>query len=206
MKTEELKAQGLTDDQIAFVMAENGKDIGKVQKKLDDMTSDRDKEKERAETAEGTLKKFEGVDVEAIQTELADWKKKAGDAEAEYNRKIADRDFDDMLKDAISGAHGLNQKAIKALLDMDALKASKNQKEDVAAAIKELSEAEDSKMLFGTAAAQGGAPATPAGNKPKFTESKGGNGGEPITKDSIMAIKDKGARQKAIADNMSLFQ
>ena len=36
-----------------------------------------------------------------------------------------------------------------ALLDMDTLKASKNQKDDIAAALKGLSEAEDSKMLFG---------------------------------------------------------
>ena len=33
MKTEDLKAQGLTDEQISFVMSENGKDIGKIQKK-----------------------------------------------------------------------------------------------------------------------------------------------------------------------------
>lgn len=45
MKTEELKAQGLTQEQINFVMAENGKDIDKIQKKLDDMVVERDKEK-----------------------------------------------------------------------------------------------------------------------------------------------------------------
>ena len=54
-----------------------------------------------------------------------------------------------MLKDCISAAHGKNQKAITALLDLDSLKASKNQNEDVKAAIKALTEAEDSKMLFG---------------------------------------------------------
>lgn len=32
MKTEDLKAQGLTDEQIAFVMAENGKDINRKEK------------------------------------------------------------------------------------------------------------------------------------------------------------------------------
>ena len=36
-----------------------------------------------------------------------------------------------------------------ALLDVNALKASRNQKEDIAAALKTLTEAEDSKMLFG---------------------------------------------------------
>ena len=45
----------------------------------------------------------------------------------------------------------MNAKAIRALLDVDTLKASKNQKDDVAAAVKALAEAEDSKMLFGIA-------------------------------------------------------
>lgn len=197
MKTEELEAQGLTKEQIAFVMAENGKDIGKVQKKLDDMTADRDKEKGRADTAEETLKKFEGVDVDAIKTELADWKKKASDAETEYNKKIADRDFDDMLKDAIAGANGLNQKAIKALLDVDALKASKNQKEDVAAAIKELSEAEDSKMLFKAAEGQT--------QTPQFTRVQKSGSDGTVTKESIMQIKDRTERIKQIAQHKELF-
>lgn len=76
MKTEELKAQGLTQEQINFVMAENGKDIDKIQKKLDDMTAERDKEKGRADTAEETLKGFDGVDVEKLNKSIADWKKK----------------------------------------------------------------------------------------------------------------------------------
>ncbi len=40
------------------------------------------------------------------------------------------------------------QRRSRHFLDVDTLKASKNQKEDIAAAIKGLSEAEDSKMLF----------------------------------------------------------
>ena len=39
MKTEELKAQGLTEEQISFVMAENGKDLKKLQKENDNLTS-----------------------------------------------------------------------------------------------------------------------------------------------------------------------
>ena len=35
------------------------------------------------------------------------------------------------------------------MLDIDTLKASKNQTEDISAALKTLAEAEDSKMLFG---------------------------------------------------------
>lgn len=198
MKTEELKAQGLTDEQISFVMAENGKDIGKIQKKLDDITTERDKEKDRADTAEETLKKFEGVDVEAIKNELADWQKKAKDAEADYKQKIADRDFDDSLKEAIASANGLNSKAIKALLDVDALKASKNQKEDIASAIKALSEAEDSKMLF--KAEESGKPT------PHFTSVNKSGTVPTMTKEQIMSIKDTTERQNAIAQHRELFQ
>lgn len=205
MKTEDLKAQGLTDEQISFVMSENGKDIGKIQKKLDDMTADRDKEKSRADTAEETLKGFDGVDVEGLNKSIADWKKKAEDAEKDYKQKLADRDFNDLVSAEIEKANGLNKKAIMALLDVDNLKASKNQKDDVASAIKALSEAEDSKMLF------------KAENIviPHFTSvNKGSNNGSGIkSKDDIYATDDKGRfkytpeqRAQLIADNPGLFQ
>ena len=205
MKTEDLKAQGLTEEQISFVMAENGKDIGKVKKDLENMTAERDKEKERADTAEETLKGFDGVDVEGLNKSIADWKKKAEDAEKDYKQKLADRDFNDLVSAEIAKANGLNKKAIMALLDVDTLKASKNQNEDVASAIKALSEAEDSKMLF------------KAENivTPHFTSvNKGGNNGGGIkSKDDIYATDDKGRfkytpeqRAQLIADNPSLFQ
>lgn len=205
MKTEDLKAQGLTEEQISFVMAENGKDIGKVKKDLENMTAERDKEKERADTAEETLKGFDGVDVEGLNKSIADWKKKAEDAEKDYKQKLADRDFNDLVSSEIAKANGLNKKAIMALLDVDTLKASKNQKEDVTNAIKALSEAEDSKMLFKSENIV----------TPHFTSvNKGGNNGGGIkSKDDIYATDDKGRfkytpeqRAQLIADNPSLFQ
>ena len=52
----------------------------KTVKDYDKLETDRDKWKGQAETAEETLKKFDGVDLKTMQTELADWKKKAEDA------------------------------------------------------------------------------------------------------------------------------
>ena len=52
MKTEDLKEKGLTEEQIAFVMAENGKDLKNLQKENENLTSDRDNWKEKAEAAE----------------------------------------------------------------------------------------------------------------------------------------------------------
>ena len=81
MKTEELKAQGLTEEQISFVMAENGKDLKKLQKENDNLSADLDTWKGKAEAAETTLKGFEGVDLKTMQKELSDWKQKATVAE-----------------------------------------------------------------------------------------------------------------------------
>lgn len=95
------------------------------------------------------LKEFKDVDVSALNQKIEDLEKQNQTIEDDYKAKLADRDFNDILKESISAAHGINAKAITALLDIDTLKASKNQKEDIAAAIKNLTEAEDSKMLFG---------------------------------------------------------
>ena len=96
---------------------------------------------------------------------------------------MAKRDFDDLIKDAITSAHGKNAKAITALLDVDTLMQSKNQKEDVAAAIKKLTEAEDSKMLFGEPEPQARGGGNPIGDI--------GDGSHPNTTDSISsALKE----------------
>lgn len=105
------------------------------------------------DTAIGELKKqlegFKDVDVTALNQRITELETEKAAIKKDYDDKMAERDFNDVLKDAISSANGKNAKAITALLDVENLKKSKNQKEDVAAALKALSEAEDSKMLFG---------------------------------------------------------
>ncbi len=140
----------LTDEQktaIVKAMGENYKPIADWQKQVD-----------KVQTLETTLKdtqdklkSFDGVDAAALNKEIADLKADLAKKDSDYQAQIADRDFQDMLKEAIAAANGKNAKAITALLDVDTLKASKNQKEDIATALKGLTEAEDSKMLFGGA-------------------------------------------------------
>lgn len=101
MKTEDLQAQGLTEEQIKFVMAENGKDLKKTQKENEALTGERDDWKKRAEKAEGTLEGFEGKDFETIQKERDEWKEKAEKAKEDYEKQIYDRDFADALGTAI---------------------------------------------------------------------------------------------------------
>ncbi len=97
------------------------------------------------------LDEYKDVDVSALNQRIADLETEKGNIESDYQKKLAERDFNDLIKEGIAAAHGKNVKAITALLDTETLMQSKNQKEDIAAAIKTLTEAEDSKMLFGDA-------------------------------------------------------
>lgn len=92
---------------------------------------------------------FKDVDVSGLNQRIKDLETEKANIQKDYDAKIADRDFNDLVKESIASANGKNAKAITALLDVETLKTSKNQKEDIAAAIKALTEAEDSKMLFG---------------------------------------------------------
>lgn len=105
------------------------------------------------DTAIGDLKKqldgFKDVDVTELKNRISTLESEKETIKKEYDEKIADRDFQDSVKGMIAKYKGRNEKAIMALLDMETLKASKNQNEDLEKAFKELAEAEDSKMLFG---------------------------------------------------------
>ena len=92
------------------------------------------------------------MDVSGLKDRITQLETEKQTIEANYKTQLSDRDFGDLLKDCISAANGKNTKAIMALLDMETLKKSKNQKEDITAALKALTEAEDSKMLFGESA------------------------------------------------------
>lgn len=138
----------LTDEQKTAIVdgvKENYKTIADYTKQSDKVES-LQKTLEETQTA---LKAFDGVNPEELKKQIEDLNKAINDKDTEYQEKIAQRDFDDLLKTAIVEAKGKNAKAITALLDIEALKSSKNQKDDMAKAIKELTEAEDSKMLFG---------------------------------------------------------
>lgn len=149
MKREDLEKLGLTKEQIDSVCDLNNADVQPMKNDLQKAQDDLKAEQDKVKMTEEALKKFDGVDAAALNKQIsdlqADLKKKDDDHAAE----LANRDFNDLVKEAITAAKGRNAKAIAALLDMDKLRESKNQKEDITAALKTLSEAEDSKMLFG---------------------------------------------------------
>lgn len=149
MKREDLEKLGLTKEQVDAVCDLNNKDVQPLKKDLEKTREDLKTAQEKVETTEEALKKFDGVDVEELKTQAADLKKELKKKDDEHAAALAERDFTDLLNGCITTAKGKNAKAIKALLDLDTLRASKNQKEDLEKSLKALSEAEDSKMLFG---------------------------------------------------------
>lgn len=103
-------------DDLTKKVAENYVTKAEHEKKIGKVETDRDNWKSKAETAEETLKKFDGVDLETMQTELADWKKKAEDAEKDYNAKIYDRDFSDALRTEMEAVKFTSEAAKKAVM------------------------------------------------------------------------------------------
>lgn len=116
MKTEDLQAIGLNEDQIKKVFELNGKDVNAEKKNVEKAEKDRDNWKARAEAAEETLKGFDGVDVEKLNKEIADWKEKAENAEKEYRQQIYDRDFNDALTAAFAEIKFTSEAAKKAVM------------------------------------------------------------------------------------------
>lgn len=205
MKTDELKAWGLTEEQSEKVMAQYGKDISKLQKENEKLTTDRDKEKERAETAEETLRKFDGVDVETMQAELATWQQKAKDAEKDYADKLAQRDFEDALKEEIGGYKFTSEaakKAIMAEIREAGLKVKDGKILGLSDLLAQMKEKDASAFVDEKQEELEARRAKP------FTGPLNPNGGgaKKMTREEIFGIKDRTERQKAIAENLSEFQ
>jgi hypothetical protein len=175
--------------------AEHEKKLGKVE-------TDRDTWKEKAETAETTLKGFEGVDLDTMQKELSDWKKKAEDAEKDAQAKLYERDFSDALKtefEEIKFSSEAAKRAIMSEVKEAGLKLKDGKILGLNDLIIQMKEKDASAFVDDE-------QQKAQQNQARFTQptNKQGQGGA-LTKDQIMSIKDASERQAAIAANMSLF-
>ena len=138
-KTEDLKARGLTQEQIDFVMAEVGREFNSL-------TADRDNYKTQLETAQTALKGFEGVNVSELQGRITQLTADLVAKEAEHKKQIADRDFNDLLRATAESFKPRDLKAVMPFLDVEKLKSSKNQEADIKSAIEAVKK--DNAYLF----------------------------------------------------------
>lgn len=182
----------LTDDQKEKLKKEhneNYKTINEYQDKVDKIETLENTVKETKatlQTAQEDLKKFEGVDTEALNNKIKELEQTITDNESNYKAKIEERDFNDRIEKAIAGKKGVNAKAIMALLDINALKESKNQEQDIENQLNALAKADNSKMLFGEPEPKNIGKGNPIG-----TVSKGGSGEESTLHDAIADYYNK---------------
>lgn len=154
MKREELAAKGLTPEQVEFVMSEYGKEINPL-------IAERDGYKTQLSTAQTALKAMEGVDVEGLKTKVSDLTHQLSGKDAEIQQIKADTQFNEVLNNAIRGAGARNEKAVIPFLNIDSLKKSSNQTQDIQAALEAVKK--DNDYLF-----------QPAQTTPKFVSTTPG--------------------------------
>lgn len=207
--TEILKDLGITvpEDKTAELtklVAENYKTVAEFDKKVGRLETERDGYKTQLDAANENLKKFEGLDADALKAELAEAQKKAADAEKDLKDKLEERDYNDALKACMAGVkfssnaakaavmeqirkQGLKRDGEKLLGFEDSLKAAKEADPDAFAREEDPNVPPPARV---TTKLGGGAP----GGK-KYT-----------SKDEIMSIKDTTERRAAIAANINLFE
>lgn len=103
MKREDLQAKGLTDEQIDFVMAENGKDVEKVKTKLTAAETARDDYKEQLEAANTTIQGYKEMDIEGIKKSVTDWETKYNTDTKALQDKLDGQAYDFALKEFVNG-------------------------------------------------------------------------------------------------------
>ena len=120
----------------------------RTKSEYDNAVTKRDEYKSSLDTVNEQLKAFEGIDVADLNGQIKKLQDDLKAKDAEYAAKETDRIFSDTIKEAIKTAGGRNEKAVMAMLDMDALKASKNQSEDIKKALETVKESDA--YLFGS--------------------------------------------------------
>lgn len=139
MKRKYLEDMGLTKEQVDGIMAENGNDIEVIKQ-------ERDTYKTQLNTAQSTLKSFDGVNITDLQGKIAALTTDLANKDAEHQKQLADRDFNDLLKFTAEGYKPRDIKAVIPFLDIEKLKGSKNQEADIKAAMESVKK--DNAYLF----------------------------------------------------------
>lgn len=122
MKTEDLKNQGLTDGQVAFVMAENGKDIEKFKTENETNKTELKSVKAQLQSANETIESYKNMNIEDIKKSAEDYKAKFEQSEKERKSEIEKLKLNYAIDNALTKAGAKNLNAVKATLDLSNVK------------------------------------------------------------------------------------
>ena len=169
MKREDVKNKipGITDEQLNWLMQENGADINREKSAATALQTQLNNVNAQLKTAQEGLAKFDGVDVAALNAQVAK-------LQADLKTQADGFAFDNALDTAILGKKGRSIKAVRALLDVDGLKGSADRSADIAKALDEAAKANP--WAFGedapAPAPAPGYPVLPGGGEPRHLPSE----------------------------------
>jgi hypothetical protein len=134
MKREEIQAKipGITKEQLDWLMDENGKDVTREKSAAATLQTQLNEANAQLKTAQDGLKAFEGVNVAELQGKIQQ-------LTADMAAQKDEFEFNGALDGAIRDAKGRNVNAIRGMMDLAALKASKDRTADIKAALDKLS-------------------------------------------------------------------
>ena len=132
---QEFRVEGapLPKEVIDAIMAENGRDIQKVKANFADYGDIKE-----------ALSKLQQD--QSFEEAAKAWEEKYNQAVTDHKNQLAQMAFEKALGEGIVKAKGRNAKAITALLDIETLKTSENQTDDLEAALQQLKQ--DCSYLF----------------------------------------------------------
>ena len=195
MKKEDLLSQGLTEEQISFVMEANGKDIEKVKTKLTAAETARDDYKTQLETANATIQSYKDMDIESIKQSASDWEKKYNEDLKAMQDKLDGQAYDFALKEFVNGyqfTSELVKQAVIAQLKQQEFKLNDGKFLGAEDFMKQLKEANPSAFVD-------------ADNKqPKITIPTGGNAPLGTTKEDFKKMT-YAERMKIFTENRELY-
>ena len=199
----ELKKLGIevSDEQKESLKKSMGEELyskKEMEDKVNKASSESEQWKTRAESAEKMLEGLDGKSPEDILKERDDWKRQAEDSKKDYEAKIAEHEKDELLKEAFAEIEFTSESAKKAI--MKDISESVSVRNGKLIGFSDL--IEEAKKIDANAFVNKQNP------KAYFTKPNENNSGgdKPATRESILSIKDRSERQKAIAENISLFQ
>lgn len=171
MKREDVKNHipGITDEALKWLMDENGADINREKAKAEGIQKQLDAANGQLAAVQDKLKAFDGVDVDKLRGESDKLRQQIADMKDGWA-------FDSLLDGAIRDARGRSVKAIRGMLDVAALKASKDRSADIKAAIEGL--VKESPWAFDADPAAGGKASTGVTVNTGAEHGAGGSAGE----------------------------
>ena len=122
MNKKDLTDLGIAEDVAEKIIVLHGKDIEKHKSMIQSSTTEIEGLKTQLTEASKQIEAFKGMDIEGVKKAADDWKTKAETAEADAKKQVAALKFEHALDGALSGEKAKNAKAVRALLNMDALK------------------------------------------------------------------------------------